>query len=57
MAEFTEYILDRALSGDGYQAYDHAPGATQLEQATRRAQKRDGMRQCINVYTEDDNEN
>lgn len=52
MADFTEYILDRALSGDGYLSYDHAPGASDLEQASRRAGQRDAMRRFINIDPE-----
>ena len=53
MTDFTEYLVDRALSGDGYLAYDHAPGATDHEQATRRAQQRDAMRRIIVIDPEE----
>ena len=53
MPDFTEYLIDRALSGDGFLSYDHAPGASDLDQATRRARQRDAMRSFIIVDPED----
>lgn len=50
--DYTTYVLEQALSGDGPSLTDHGPATPNKVQAERRIARRDGYRAILMIDTE-----